>query len=343
MSWESRFISSAGLPSGWKASEKELIDWGIVCDLGVEDSSKSSFYSKGSCQNPVPPLKTVQFGSISECPKKWDDRDWTAEWMSLVEKPLLTPQDVASANQELESLRTAFINRHMRTCQILVQERTWSFSYKSLKPITQTPFYEVYIANNAVFKLQVDTGNRFGPNRDKFTSCLLNNELKAFSHAQTHSNTEISTPLSVLIDLWGVRILLCSVIPGAPILSTTMTLQNNSKVAGPKLDRIADKNMQGKCIKKQDTLPKSISASKWKVRKSIARSYLEPKKPVNVTPTELIQLSNAKDQPEIVLGVRFKMWKSLVTSIVFKRWENQRKVDLQMQQVLEHLCRQKYK
>lgn len=331
MSWDSRFITSAGKPSGWKASEEELFKWGVVCDLGLEDTAKSSYYCKGSCQNPVPPLKTLEFGDLDECPTQWDDRDWNAEWMSLVEKPLLTPQDVVSANKELESLRTAFIYRHMRTCQILVQERTWSFSYKSLKPLTQTPFYEVYVANNAVFKLQVDTGNRFGPSGNKFTSCLLNNELKAFSHAQTYSNTEINTPLAVIIDLWGVRIMICSRIPGAPILSKPTEVSDSHDKHRSKSGRAASKDTQQKSMSGQ------ISANKWKVGKSIARLHLQPKKPTNITPTELIQLSSAQDHIDIILRIRFKMWKAVVSSIVFKRWQKQRNIDLKMHQILERL------
>ena len=203
MAWEPRSLAGAGAPSGYQADGDELSSFRVHTDVGLEDDSSTGYYNKGSCQNPVPPLKTVQLGDVDACPTRWDDRAWTAEWLSLVEKPLLTPQDVATSERQLASLRHAFVRRHMRTCQILVQERTWSYSYKNLKPIVQTASYEMYVSNNACFKVQSDTGNRFGPDHDKITASMLNNELKAYSHAQRHSNTRISTPLCVLIDLWG--------------------------------------------------------------------------------------------------------------------------------------------
>ena len=196
MAWEQRFLSSSGTPSGWQNEGKELEKFGCNLNLGDEPlTGLASVFAKGSVMRPMSLAPMIRVGSPSDSPKEWDDRAWTSEFLSLMETPLFTPQDVKTKQVELKHLRAAFIKRHMRTIKILVQEREWKYNYKTLKPIVATSSCFGYLANNAFFKVQHDIRGRYSPDGYLATSDLLRSEMNASANALTASQTNISSPL----------------------------------------------------------------------------------------------------------------------------------------------------
>jgi tetratricopeptide (TPR) repeat protein len=293
--WTRRPISSAGVPTGWKGEGEELEKFGINLDIGDEPIEVSSIYTRGAVMRPSNLTVTIKLGNYKDAPTAWDDRDWNGEFLSLLEEPLFTPQDVRTKQQELNQLRAAFVKRHFRTVQILVQERTFKFHYKSIKPIVSTSCSFGYVCNNAFFKVQHDTMGRFFPNERMATSHWLKQEMNSAANAMTASQTVISSPLFALVDYCGVRILISSIVPGAPW--TDDFIEAEKEYANSIENQIA---------------PKELSY-RWKAAESIKRSQQNINPPIAITPSELMQLTVGKS--EYILRIRFRIWKNRIQAL----------------------------
>ena len=296
MAWEQRFLSQTGAPAGWRSEGNEKEKFGSNLDLGDEKKTglKSSF-GRGSVLRPMAIQSSIRVGASKDAPTAWDDRDWTGEFLSLLEAPLFTPQDVRTKMNELKDLRHAFVKRHFRMIKVLVQERIWAYHYKTLKPIVSTSTYFGYVANNAFFKVQHDTKGRFLPDGMDATREWLNQEMRAAANATECSQTNVSSPLMAMVDWCGVRILLCSVIPGAP--------WSEEHAASQKIYLEEIEN---------GIAPTEISYQ-WSGIEFIERNQTDIKKKIDITPIELMQLSSGKI--EYMLRIRFRIWKNQVLGI----------------------------
>tara|TARA_B100000787_G_scaffold87082_1_gene64319 strand:- start:39 stop:485 length:447 start_codon:yes stop_codon:yes gene_type:complete len=103
-----------------------------------------------------------------------------------------------------------------------------------------------------------------------------------------------------MINWCGIRILITSVIPGAPWSEETL-----------------QEEIQYKQSIEADRAPKEIPY-KWNAQKMLKRKLQQPKRPVAITPSELMQLSMGK--PEYVLRIRFRMWKNQVLGVQLYRF-----------------------
>ena len=105
-----------------------------------------------------------------------------------------------------------------------------------MKPVTVTATNFGYLANNAFFKVQKDTKGRF-VNSYVSSSDMLRQEMNGAANATRGSKTNISSPLMAMVNWCGVRVLIVSVIPGAPWSTQYINAQlqyseciNNDKV-----------------------------------------------------------------------------------------------------------------
>ena len=81
--------------------------------------------------------------------------------------------------------------------------------------------------------------------------------------------------------------------------------------------------------------PKAVGYT-WHVAKAAARARHTPARPVPLLPAELMQLTNWK-KPEIILRIRFKVWKSRVRGARLGRWEAARDIDAAVEAAMVRL------
>jgi tetratricopeptide (TPR) repeat protein len=301
MAWESRGLHSAGTPTAWKGEPEELEKYGVNVDLGKEPRSEhDSIYSRGMVMRASSLQSTVRLGLPKNAPTAWDDRDWNGEFLSLLEEPLFTPQDVRTKHTQLTNLRAAFVKRHFHTIRILTQERTFKYHYKTIKPIVVTSTSFGYLANNAFFKVQHDIKSRFSANETKATAAWMRQEMYAAANASTASQTVIASPLFALVDWCGVRILISSVIPGAPWSEAYVQGTNTYTTA------------------LYNCLPPKEVAYRWVAKEAIQRHQTPIKKGIPLIPSEVMQLTVGKK--DYVLRIRFKMWKNRIQGLKWYRY-----------------------